>query len=136
MASQPLIRPPSASVDQDHREVGRLVIGLFSERQHSLAGHGAALDIDRAFGEARRLKRAAYLRQIATSFITTSASIDRIRSVRLVSSSVAGTTVNTSSPKVIGMPLAVQQPDMPEMPGTTTIGAWPSRRLCRCMNDP
>src|SRR6267154_1933115 len=57
--------PAPAAVDQNHREVGRLVVGLVGEPQHFLAGHGAALDIDRPLGKTGGLQRTTHFWQIA-----------------------------------------------------------------------
>src|SRR6266851_5595246 len=57
--------PAPAAVDENHREVGRLVVGLVGEPQHFLAGHGAALDIDRPFGKTGGLQGATHFWQIA-----------------------------------------------------------------------
>ena len=62
-------------------------------------------------------------------FITTSASVEAMRAVSAASRSVAGTTVITSSPQVIGVPVADHAADMPVMPGTTVTGTWGRRRV-------
>jgi hypothetical protein len=62
-------------------------------------------------------------------FITTSASVCVMRSASTVSGRVPTNTVNTSSPQVIGSPVAVQAPDIPVMAGTISTGASSRKRL-------
>ena len=61
-------------------------------------------------------------------FISTSASLPAIRATRSSSGRVPMSTVITSSPQVIGVPVAVHAADMPVMAGTTSTGSRPCRR--------
>ena len=130
--SQPVIRrlrPPAVAMHQHDREIGQSALVDLGQPLHPLPRHGAAFDQPGLIQPPGRGQRAAHA--WAGCARSSSPPAHRPRAcgaTRSSSGRVPISTVSTSSPQVIGTPVAVQQPDMPVMPGTTSTSARPCRR--------
>ena len=91
--------PPSRARRRHHREIRRVVVELLAKGHDFFVRHRAAFDIDARSISMRRASTRRSFAKLPPSFITTAASAPARRCVRVSSSSVAGTTVSTSSPQ-------------------------------------
>ena len=121
--------PPALAGNEDHREIGRMIVGLFAELQDFLRRLRAMFDIDRLALAPGLLDRAANLGEIGAE-LDDDRPRRRLRRARARSAParVPGSTLSTSSPQAIGSCAALQQPDMPATPGITSTGKRSFRR--------
>lgn len=123
-------------MDDDDREIGCNLFRHLREFADRLFRHGRKLHQIGVIVFAACFQARTTLSKFVPIFMITRASVSVICSTSFSSEWVPIITVSTSSPHVIGAPVAVQAPDMPVMAGTTSTGTTSLTRVYICMKEP